>query len=197
MQVSIADRQARTVLTRLREETREAHEELELGLDLISPRLTRETYGLVLQRFYRFYSAFERAVWPRLPPGWATLFSGRKKAVLLEEDLAALSLTPGQLDGCPVPDYTDLRQIWGALYVTEGATLGGQIISRHVRDQLGLAGVTGLRFFASYGSEVGSNWKKFTQLLIEEVSPDDADKVVEGAKSTFAAMSECLVESVR
>ncbi len=191
--MSIAQRATSTVLSRLREETREVHEQLERELNLVSPDLSKQSYLAILKRFYSFYSRFEPEVWPRLPPVWSALFAQRRKLPALQDDLAALGVQVKTIKACPhLVRYANLPQIWGALYVTEGSTLGGQIISRHVGRQLGLTADSGLRFFSSYGAEVGSRWKQFTQLLVEEASSEDAGDVVKGAQETFEAISKCL-----
>ena len=191
--MSISQSAANSVLTRLRTETREVHERLERELDLLSSDLTRESYRTILRRFLSFYLAFEPEVWPRLPGAWSALFADRRKLPALRDDLAVLDGEAAEITACSHRvHYPNLSQILGALYVVEGSTLGGQLIARHVARQLGLRADWGLRFFSSYGPEVGPRWKQFTELLIAESSPGQADEIVEGATQTFKAIGECL-----
>jgi heme oxygenase len=62
----------RTLLLRLKDETRDVHESLERDLDLLRPDLTLERYQSVVERFYGFYHPWENAVKPLLSEGCTT-----------------------------------------------------------------------------------------------------------------------------
>ena len=47
------------------------------------------------------------------------------------------------------------------LYPLEGSTLGGQVISIRLRDNLGLNATNGGRFFNGYGEQTGQYWAEF------------------------------------
>jgi heme oxygenase len=49
------------------------------------------------------------------------------------------------------------------LYVLEGSTLGGQILTRQIHDQLGFTPEYGCQFFSRYGPRVYEMWKTFGQ----------------------------------
>ena len=71
----------------------------------------------------------------------------------------------------------------------EGATLGGQIISRHVRRTLGLTPETGARFFHGNGARTADMWRTFRAALDGfAADPATADAVVESANATFRSM---------
>lgn len=181
------------LLQRLRDETREVHESLESQLPLNSATLTLEQYREVLEGFYMFYEPFETEILPRLPEAWSTLFESRHKLQALINDLAFVGSVNAHLNRCPTfPAYADLPQILGALYVVEGSTLGGQLITRHVRQVLGLSENEGLQFFSSYGDEVGSKWRSFRELLQQYSSPGWDDEIVSGARKTFETLQQCL-----
>lgn len=185
-----------TLLKRLRHETREVHEALENQLALTNPQLTLEQYRETLERFYAFYRPFETDVMPRLTPEWSALFEDRRKLPALISDLEFVGSINSHLFVCPdFPDYSNLLQILGALYVIEGSTLGGQMIARHVREVLGLSENEGLQFFSSYGAEVGPKWKTFRELLQRFSSPDRDPEIIESAKLTFQTLRRCLLES--
>jgi len=50
-----------------------------------------------------------------------------------------------------IPEINDHLQVFGALYVMEGSTLGGQIISQMIARQLGIQD-KGISFFQNYGN---------------------------------------------
>ena len=79
------------------------------------------------------------------------------------------------------------------MYVLEGATLGGAVISRNVRAVLHLGPHNGASFFASYGADVGANWKAFCEAL-ERGLTDDASRgeAAEIAIATFTLFEACM-----
>jgi heme oxygenase len=82
--------------------------------------------------------------------------------------------------------------VFGGLYVTEGATLGGQIISRQLEQMLGLSARRGAAFFTSYGLQVGSMWRSFCATLQAHTPAEKEDLVVDAAKQTFVCMHQWL-----
>jgi heme oxygenase len=75
--------------------------------------------------------------------------------------------------------------VLGALYVFEGATLGGQLISRHLEEKLGLRDGAGYRYYRSYGPDVGRRWQEFRALLQEHATTGSDDAIVASAADTF------------
>ena len=86
-----------------------------------------------------------------------------------------------------------IQRVLGCLYVIEGATLGGQVITRHLEKNLGITPESGGAFFAGYGAETGARWKEFCALLTaaaERVSGED--EIVASANDTFATLGRWL-----
>ena len=178
-----------SLLDRLRAETNTLHKRLEDDLNLIGTGLSVEHYRHTLARFYGFYRPLEEQIFPRLPLALRPLFEGRRKTAKLERDLTFLRISPNNLPNCPfVPDVTRLPDLLGSLYVTEGATLGGQLISRHIETILGLRNSTGYEFFSGYGAETGSRWKSFRTALLDYSSPQIDSEIVRAAQTTFKAL---------
>ncbi len=175
------------VLLRLRDETRPQHEAIEHALDLMSEQMTAEGYRYRLERLYGYYQPLEQRLFAF--DGWpaALELEARRKTPLLELDLRALGVSPEAVPRCEdLPDLRGLPQAFGCLYVMEGATLGGQLITRHIERLLGLGPRNGGRFFRSYGDEVGPRWKAFRAVLGSyATSPQLEDAVVEAAAETF------------
>jgi heme oxygenase len=156
-----------------------------------------DDYRALLIKFYRFYSSIE----PRLPA--AALedegfnIAPRMKAPRLEQDLTALGHGPAA-KAVPawagVPDVSTVARAWGSIYVMEGGTLGGQVITRHLRDNLGISPETGGSFFNSYGSDVGRMWKEFGAAItaFAERHPEKEDEIVEAARDTFDSFRLCF-----
>ncbi|MEH3144457.1 MAG: biliverdin-producing heme oxygenase [Methylobacterium frigidaeris] len=185
------------ILARLRAETRDAHEAIERDLAWESRVATRTGYRSLLERFFGFHAVFEPAVAAALADD--ALFEPRRKLERLSDDLRFHGLAPAAIAALPRP-----RRCWlpatrpealGALYVTEGSTLGGQLIARHVERRLGLDGA-GSRYHRSYGKAVGAMWTEFRRHLDGAVAadPDCAGAIVAGANRTFSDLRAWLCE---
>ena len=81
-------------------------------------------------------------------------YAERRKFPWLMEDLSFLHETPLQLNPTMnLPVINSLGRLVGALYVLEGSTLGGQLISRQLNQHLGLTLNTGARFFTAMANK--------------------------------------------
>jgi heme oxygenase len=93
-----------------------------------------------------------------------------------------------------VPELESVSQGIGCMYVLEGSTLGGQIISRHLKETLAITPETGGAFFASYGPELGNRWKEFREAVCQdERSLTQADQIVAAARDTFQCFNDWLM----
>jgi heme oxygenase len=187
-------------LEALRAGTRDRHQALEHALDLTAEAFDRPHYVRLLERFLGLYAPLERAL-ERWAPALARLglpLEARWKAGWLRQDLAAFNGAPSDtLPECPdAPRLDTVEAALGCLYVLEGSTLGGQVLSRHYHAQLGLTPDTGLRFFTAYGAQTGAQWKAFLGLLHAQlVTPSTQARAVDTAVETFAAFQRWLPEA--
>lgn len=186
--ITASEMSGTSVLERLKAETRPEHDAIEAALGLLDPSLTQAAYCGTLSRFYGFYRPLEAGVWSLcdwrehgLEP------AERRKTPLLEADLRALGVDPPQLSTCAdLPPHRTIAFAFGCLYVMEGATLGGQVISRHIRQTLGLMPAAGGRFFDGYGARTGAMWRAYrTALAAFTTTHDRQDHVVDAAVQTF------------
>ena len=190
------------LLERLRTDTRDEHLALEAELDLVSDRLSLDAYRRVLRRFHGFHAAVEAA------PSWAEAArqvgldpEPCRRLPLLAADLSLLGdPAPESLPRCAEPPPLDsLAKAAGCLYVLEGATLGGQVIVRHLERRLGLTAAHGASYFHGHGASTGARWHAFRSGLATwsaQAGADDA--VVASALATFRAMRHwCALGLVR
>lgn len=189
-----------SVLSRLRLETRGEHDAVERVLDLMGTGLTREVYCRQLERFYGFYGPLEDALQIRCVlsgdhAGGATsqlptLLPRLKKTAHLQRDLRYLGVETADLLLCSnLPPLETEAQVLGCLYVIEGATLGGQMITRHVRDTLGITPSTGGSFFEGYAGDTGKMWQAMRQLLVSgAIDRQTESEMVANAIVTFARL---------
>jgi heme oxygenase len=163
-------------------------------------------YRHLLARMYGYYQPLESAlfVWPEWQQPAAAGFdlARRHKLPLLTADLRTLGLSSSDLHALPrctnLPDLTSFAHALGCMYVLEGATLGGQGISRHLRQQLGLTPDSGTAFFASYRADVGRMWKAFVALLNDyPATPQQHEAMLSAACQTFATLDSWLTAAHR
>lgn len=190
---SVIQQEKPFILERLRSETRLEHERLENDLNLLRTDLTYSSYCQILERFYGFYFPWEQKLSARLPVSLPLDFEARRKTPKLVSDLRFLGSDPNALPLCAdLPNLRTLPELLGGMYVTEGATLGGQLISRHLERTLNLQDGLGYAFFSSYGPNVGQMWREFRQLLVSVIEPVFENETVVGAKNTFDSIYKWL-----
>ncbi len=186
------------ILDRLRQATRPQHEALEAVVPLGQAALSLDLYGQVLARFRGFYSAWEAAAQDAASPVLAPIVRARRKLPLLEHDLQALGFPCAageEMDRAWLPNMAaGDATLLGSMYVVEGATLGGQVISRSLERSSGLHNGHGYSFFQSYGKATGQQWKSFVA-LIEKLPEDDAATVIEAAQATFRAFHQWFTQA--
>lgn len=176
----------------IRVQTAESHQHLEDALDLLRESFGRADYVALIGRFLGFYEPLEALL--RDARDWSAIgidAMAREKAHSLTVDLRALGQdNPAALPRCAaLPDVSTPARALGAMYVLEGSTLGGQMITRHFQARWGLAPETGGAFFSSYGAEVGLRWREFRAALEAGLQSDhDQAQAAEAAAETF----ECL-----
>ncbi len=113
----------------------------------------------------------------------------RAKLPLLARDLSALGAPLNRLPLVGVvPDVSTLSRAVGALYVVEGATLGGQIIRRHVCKRLGIEATTGARFFTGYGAATRLMWSRFGN-YVDHAPSLELPAAIGAAIETFQTMT--------
>lgn len=186
------------ILHRLRDATAHEHEQLETRIDLLNRAWSPSLYRLLLQKFYGFYCVVEPRIFDR--PEWQEMqfdVASRRKIEMLRRDLLHLGLDAeqiGALPHCPhVPSSSTFAQVLGSAYVLEGSTLGGQVITRHLRREIGVEPERGGAFFASYGSQVGPMWRDFV-VLLNDFSPNEEElaALLESARATFTDLGAWL-----
>lgn len=182
-------------LQELKNATRSHHRRVEDVFKIMSPNLTLQKYQFWLGKLYGFYAPLEFAL-----DAYATSTSlncdTRYKSALIIRDLSNLGVSAteiGQLPLCqPIPAVTEINHYLGVLYVLEGATLGGSIISKHLVKTLELANAESLSFFQPYGPDPLPHWQAFQKQLLELTEPDNIDMLISTACMTFDCLSDWL-----
>lgn len=173
----------------MRAATAQAHADLE-ALP-INRRLFAEDFSALelanlLGRFVTVYRPFEAL------PGLEKHMAYRKRLPLLLDGLAALEecILPPADQGLPA--LASPAALLGALYVVEGASMGGQMIHRHLS---GRFPARALAFFVPHGTETGENWRRFRAAMETDLADSQAqDMAMTAAISMFHAFHQALAE---
>jgi heme oxygenase len=186
----------------LKEQTAPVHEAVEARLDLLDPELTTQKLTNVVERLYGFWAGTEPAIdnWATNEPEAATAlqWARRRRVTHFADDLAALGVDVTAVATAPVVFQKVTRpDVLGWLYVTEGSTLGGAVITRHLDrlaiDTRPLGAQPRLRSFSPYDEGPGPMWRAYQSELdrytAEAKPPGD---VVDAAVATFQSLYDWI-----
>lgn len=188
------------LLGQLKAQTADCHQRLETSMDVFRRVRTESDYKVLLQRFLTLYEPLEAklaaaAVWEGVE--WD--FEARRKAPWLHEDLRALGVDAAEVGSWPratmLPALESFGAAVGTLYVIEGSTLGGQVISRQFGELLGVTPLRGGKFFHGYGENTGRQWRQFGQWAEHQASKAPiVETAVRGARDTFEAFAGWMTQ---
>lgn len=176
---------------RLARSTRSDHDQIEQLMALDRPDFSVDNYFEHLVRFRRFYRDFESHLESSGTSAALFYSGGRRKLGLIDLDLNEVESLPQSMK--PKTDFASLlpteAHLWGAIYVIEGSTLGGQFLTRKFEKTFGDAVRNRTHFFNSYGSQVGKCWQETVRTINQlQLSENETENAIEGARRTFAAM---------
>lgn len=188
------------VINALRQATAGFHREVEVSAvmtPLADGRVTIPQYLFALQALAGFYRPAEDLLFVRFAPV-ASALGIRPKLPALLDDLHVLGLSRdqiGQLPACTdLPRIDDAAAAIGMFYVLEGATLGGQVVMRRIREGLGPLYGRATSFHGFHGAQAGSHWRGFQVNLEETIQsrPGGEAAARRGAIDTFQALLRWL-----
>ena len=181
-------------LENLRSTTSESHKNLEklpLSAAILSPTISKNDYGNYLKVMYDVIYETENRIFPILS-GLIPDLEERKKARLLDQDLAALGMSKSNFESpFASKENVSIGFALGLFYVVEGSTLGGRFIIKNIQSVLGFDENNGAQYFAGYGNKTGSYWKNFLNILTQyEQENEVADEIIDGANFAFNAIHD-------
>ncbi len=164
-------------------------------MDLPASIADKSAYVRLLRTLWSFYEALEARLdsidgLGQALPDWAA----RHKLHFLAADLAALGAdTPpaSPTAAAALAGIDDLASAFGALYVVEGATLGGAVVGPRIHAVLAGAD-RAFAFYSSYGTQIGPRWRDFIAALSREAGTTAvaSDRIVAAACLTFETFLE-------
>lgn len=182
------------ILQHLRAATGASHKSLEDRMPFMRPELDRALYIRLIQAYYGFYAPLETLI--ASVAGVSQRDRQRQKVPALVRDLTALGLSASDIQALPLcadlPTIDNAHQLLGTRYVIEGATLGGQVLRRVIKDKLAIEADSGAEFLDVYGRDTGPLWKAFLQQLAEAEDPHYHGQIVDAACATFSCFERWL-----
>lgn len=182
----------REFLKTLRQQTHNAHMEVENVVNIPDKISSKASYKKLIAKFYGFYKPIEIYLKnSRVLIDQYLSLDQRMKTPWLYQDLTALGCHPTEIDEIPLFDtplhLATTGELLGCLYVLEGSTLGGQLISKMLRENSLITPETGGRFFAGYGAETSQMWRSFGDVVCEHaVTKEIQNEIIACANQTFA-----------
>ena len=201
--MSMTESSSGSLISLLRKGTSAEHVLIEGAMPVMSESFNIESYLKLLERLFGFYSRYEPCVEAALELNGRCQLSGRgtlsdvltwdrrKKLPRLRRDLISLGLDDAALSTLKLfeqfQSLDSAGSLFGALYVTEGSTLGGAVISRHLLSKHpSLA--SSLEHFQSYGHDVGMMWRDFLRAAETLVPESEHGEALEAAVQTFRSL---------
>jgi heme oxygenase len=187
------------ILEVLKAETELIHQSVEqvsLLKKIITHEITLQEYKKLLVIFYGFINPCEKKIQATFP----SLLIAREKSSLLCADLSVLQeLAPNLTTFCDsLPVMTTEAETYGYLYVMEGATLGGQVITQALNNNPHLPENMTTLYFNPYGKDTRSKWGNFSAELSQKyVTAAQYQQVISGAVATFTALLYWLQRNIQ
>lgn len=167
--------------------------------DLTQPELSLTKYRNLLRAYRHFYAGVECNINKYLIKYPGTFqYAERYKLPWLVDDLVFFHDAEEAPDliisrALYLPEIQQVGQLIGVLYTLEGATLGGQVISRSLAEHHGLTSSKGARFFNGYGVNTTNMWQVFLRFA-ESISDNEVEcnAAIISACNTFRAFEQVI-----
>lgn len=187
-----------SLLTALRDATREAHAALDrrLHFDDAAPQ---ERYIAFLRATLSVVAPLETTIGNSIAPyfDWNADLESQGSSVragALARDLSALGASPSVAPLALLPDVSSPAAGLGAAYVLLGSMLGGAVIARMLQRQAGI-GPDKTTYLRLYGEALSSVWEAFTARLDAfgaECPRPDRLMTIDTARGLFDAFDRAL-----
>lgn len=177
----------------LKSATKDNHDELEELMfvnEIMNKTITLQQYKTLLATNYVVHAAIEAKLHHALDAELKTILDtdNRQKLKALEQDLAEMDIKKESLESV---DFEFLNErtynsssALGAMYVLEGATLGGHVIQKKLRANPAFEKLS-LNYYSVYAQNLMPNWLTFVKALNTSVSEDNYAAAKDSAVNTF------------
>lgn len=171
----------------LKQNTAEYHDAAEKLFNsekIFNKTFTLEDYKKIIHTNYLMLLHSENKIFRSLSDKYSEKLqlNNRIKLPLIEKDLESLSLENQTVSHDL--QFDNEHEALGAMYVIEGSTLGGNVIAKQLSKTEGFDNVT-FNFFGCYQENTGPMWKNFKEVLDTEVTEENYNEVLSGAKKLY------------
>lgn len=179
--------------------TKQVHMGLEKKLVAqIKKIITIDDYVQLLKLMYGYYKPLQEKISIHLTPPGGDFFSLRTADCILHDLFDLQHTWNNHIPVCTrTPEVSTPASSLGALYVTEGSTLGGQIITKMIAKQLKLSSVKGFSFFNAYGPDTYKKWESFKRLLNHPREENEKKEMMMAAIETFSTFNKWISDNER
>lgn len=199
MDISMAIAPGQDLPSILKQATHQSHRDIEKNpvlKRLFSKNFRLTDYLLILEKMYGYYVPIEKSLENYIHSHQTHGFNYSNKSGLLAQDLMACGLNGNDIDGLALANNTleidSLEAFVGCIYVLEGSTMGGQVISKHLIRLFGPDVQKRLAFYQCYGGKVMQQWQQ-TRNWIEEIGNNNeinANLAADCAITMFDSMND-------
>ena len=183
-----------TILETLKTETKTHHQQVERVLiSELKSLKTKNDYAKLLNRLYSFYKPLEDDLHQKIDQETIKDIAQRKHTFRIVKDLQALN---SEADSSLKNDHIaipSLSYAIGVMYVIEGSTMGGQIISKMIHKNVNTDGADAVSYFSSYEDTTHHMWTEFKNQVTNMEHTLDYQEVFKGAKDTFSNLEKWLL----
>lgn len=202
--IPVIETGTKNFLLRLKQETTAAHRKLEsagLSMKLMDPEVTLPDYQAWLSAMLPVVRYTEKIIFPITAP-YVSDIKERIKSPKIIKDLEILGGFTGVEFITPLKEWHNFlpgsTQALAHMYVMEGSTLGGTIISKHLNNVLGLDTGNGAGYFNCYAGKTGQMWKTFLDSFTEYVASNSVEEeIINEANCVFSNLYNHFESSTR
>ena len=173
----------------LKEQTKQQHDDTEAKLQsqkIFDKSYTLDDYKTLLIHNYKLINRYEPQIQEQLKNYPELKLDLRSKINSLKTDLNNLNISTENEE--PTQNLENEAEAFGALYVMEGSTLGGNVIGKQLKRNPEFEGVE-FNYFGVYGESTGPYWQEFKSIIDEKISEENYESCVTGAKKAYQLLS--------
>ena len=173
----------------LKEQTKQQHDDTEAKLQsqkIFDKSYTLDDYKTLLIHNYKLINRYEPQIQEQLKNYPELKLDLRSKINSLKTDLNNLNISTENEE--PTQNLENEAEAFGALYVMEGSTLGGNVIAKQLKKNPEFEDVD-FNYFGVYGENTGPYWQTFKSIIDEKITEEDYQDCLIGAKKAYQLLS--------
>lgn len=195
---------SQTLFETLKAQTSKQHRAIESAIPIMKPSFTVDDYKKYISLFLDFMHGVELHLKTHLPPKLFKQWQDRLcKTALLEEDAFNLEIPVKRTNKdwekqnlSFLSDLTTVPDLIGIMYVLEGSTLGGQLITRSLKERLKLRSDT-MNYLNCYGTETSFAWKQFAKECQDVITTEGYRQSIRAAATTFNNLNSLMIQAFK